>query len=155
MAFIPLMTSSAGFEELLTQLAPNSAPAEPSIWPLAVGYWLIISAVICIVVVVYFWSRQQRLWWTLQAELKQLQAINDKSKQLLRLHELVRWLSVSKAANTTHLSSAEFAQWLAKYNNDQIPSWLNRHYQPSTDNVTIDWQEVSTLLRAIYKGGKS
>ena len=155
MALVPLMASSQGLDQLLENMAPNSAPLPPSIWPLAIGYWLIAGGVLVLITALTVWYFKRRPWRRLLRELQRLQTLNSPQQQLIETHQLLRWLSIHCAAAPKDMTTRQFAQWIGEHNNGQVPAWLNRHYEPDAANTTLPWPEVTTVAKALFKGGRS
>ncbi|MEJ2043445.1 MAG: DUF4381 family protein [Reinekea sp.] len=153
MALVPLMAASQGLDELFSQMAPNTQPTEPSIWPLAIGYWLILAALLVLIAGAVFSFIKQRPWRAIKNELALIQAL-PQAQQLVRLHQLLRWLSIHHARQPKELSPKAFADWVNQHNNGQTPDWLNAHYQADAEAVRLDWAGIKVLVRHIYKEGK-
>lgn len=155
MAFVPLMAAGQAFDQLLAQMAPNTAPAEPSLWPLAIGYWLVIASLFIAIIAVVTVYLMQRPWRRVKTELKRLQSLTDSQQQLVELHQLLRWLSIYRGKQPKAMTPNEFGQWVAAQNGGQPPEWLNKHYQTWQETAPIDWPNVNSLIKTIYKGGRS
>lgn len=151
MATLPLASDSTAIADLLAELEPNIVPMEPSIWPLALGYWLALAVVvIALTGAGYGWratARQRRV----ARRLKQLQQLQG-SEQLVALHQLLRWCASQVAPEAAAYSEQAFARWLAQRSLGEPPAWLNAHY--AGREVSIDWGEANKLMRKLLAGGR-
>ena len=152
MASVSLMPEeNPAVQQLLAQLAGNVLPTEPSIWPLALGYWLVLGAVLITTAALLYWWRLGRDWRRVSRQRKRIQGQTDADRQLLQLHQLLRWVLINKLGADKGLTDRAFAERVTSSLATLPPSWLNGHYRAEPAVHPIDWAEVQRLLKAWRK----
>ena len=155
MASVSLMPEeNPALQQLLAQLASNVLPSEPSVWPLAPGYWLVLSALLVTTAALFYWWRLGRDWRRVARQRKNIQAQTDPAQQLLQLHQLLRWVLINKLGADRGLTDQAFAEWVATALASPAPAWLNAHYRALPAVQSIDWAQVQRLLKAWRKEAK-
>ncbi|WP_320823220.1 DUF4381 domain-containing protein [Reinekea sp.] len=155
MASVSLMPEeNPALQQLLAQLASNVLPSEPSVWPLALGYWLVLSAVIIASGALFYWWHLGRDWRRVSRQRNNIQAQNDPAQQALHLHQLLRWVLINKLGAEKGLTDQAFAERVATSLVSPAPAWLNAHYRALPAVHSIDWAEVQYLLKAWRKEAK-
>lgn len=132
----------------LDQLAPNVPASEPSLWPLALGYWLVLAVIIVFIAGSLYFIQQRRDWWRFKAELNRLQQLPS-ANQLSQLHQMLRWAAIHWLKASPALTEKQFEKLLQPYWPQQQAAWLNRHYQPR-QQTSIDWPEVQRLTKNMF-----
>ncbi|TCS40649.1 DUF4381 domain-containing protein [Reinekea marinisedimentorum] len=146
MATLPLIFSTAlsgGVpQQLLSQLEPNTPPAEPSAWPLAPGYWLVLMAVLVMAcLIAYLWYRG-RHWRHIQQHLARIKRLAEPNAEL---HQLLRWLLITHLSAPKSMDEQALAEKITA-TLGTLPEWVNGHYQADKSS-DINWAEVKTLLQ--------
>jgi cytoskeletal protein RodZ len=155
MAALPLNTETQdAFAELLSSLEPNVQPMVPSVWPLAIGYWLLISIVIAAILVGIFWWIRTKPWRVFKTELKRIKQLTDAQEQLVSAHLSLRWLVKEHQLAPTGLSPREFESFIAARNGNKTPAWLNKHYQPETQ-ASVDWVELQRIAKRLIQEART
>ncbi|MHA7880600.1 MAG: DUF4381 family protein [Saccharospirillum sp.] len=117
--------------ELLGQLAPNMAPAEAGVWPLAPLYWLLLGLVVGLLGAITWWFWRHRQRRRFARALKRLARIDDPARQLQQLHALLRNAAGLRDPAWRSLSDRAFGQAIAaELGLEQPPAWVNAHYRP-------------------------
>lgn len=147
-----MMTAApAQLQTLLNELSGNILPEPPSIWPLAMGYWIIIFTACAILVAGIIQYRKQKDWRWVKRELNTLAQHSNQSEQLHRLHIVLHWVLQNKTANTRPLGNQAFEDCIcATLKQTSPPPWVNAHYQRN-HSVDIHWPDVHALLKAWRK----
>lgn len=135
---------------LLGQLAANTPPQEPSWWPLAIGYWLIIAAVILVGALIIYGYRQHVKNRPITNELARLKQQPASHEQLRALHTLLRWLLIHRCGLDKDTSSEALAHHIQRTLKGDLPCWVNAHYQPNP--VEIDWRSATVLVKQWQRG---
>jgi len=155
LASVSLMPDeNPALQELLGQLASNVLPAEPSAWPLAPGYWLVLVVVLSATAGLFYWWRLGRDWRRVSRQRKSIQAHSDPLQQSLQLHQLLRWVLINKLGADKGLTDTGFAERVAASLATPPPVWLNAHYRALSERPGIDWAEVKRLLKSWRKEAK-
>jgi hypothetical protein len=148
------MAPAASIEELLTQLDPNTLPPAPSVWPLAMGYWLILLFTLVAITAVYTLYRKTKPWQSIRKELARIALIDDVNKRNQQAHVLLRWIAHRRLDQGVNLSGQALATLIKKHSGSEPPHWLNSHYQKQpTAEVSND--ELAFIAKALFHGDKS
>jgi hypothetical protein len=149
MATLPLILSTAlsaagapQLQQLLSQLEPNTPPAEPSIWPLAIGYWLIAIAVLAAACLIAFLWYRGRHWRRIQQHLTRIKGLAEPSAEL---HQLLRWLLITHLSAPKSMNERALAEKITA-TLGTLPEWVNAHYRADKP-CDINWTEVKSLLQ--------
>ncbi len=152
MAAVPMNQSmDPALTELLNNLEPNILPAQPSVWPLAIGYWLILFATLVVIGASIYWWRRTRLTRQVNRELKRLSRLNDVNEQQQQSHRLIRWLCIHAAGQSAAMTDIELTNFVASLTG-RVPDWLNSHYQKS-NTTPVDSSELSALTKQLLRKG--
>ena len=154
MATLPLMLtmpmatlSSPQLQELLSQLEPNVAPAAPSVWPLAIGYWLILVVVLLLMTLAGFFWYQGRHWRSIEKKLSQ---IKNNPEPIEELHQLLRWVLITQLNAPKNMDNQAFEQKISQTMKGSLPTWVNAHYR-AQNHTEVNWSEVKHLLQSWKK----
>ena len=125
-------TANPAMVELLEQLAPNMAPAEASIWPLAPLYWVLLLVLVAVLASLVWWFWQGRRKRRYLKVIKRLAKVEDSTRQLQQLHALLRnAAAIAQPANKS-LSDRRFAELVTQtLERTETPAWVNAHYRPN------------------------
>lgn len=146
MAALSLMTPAA----LLAELAPNVEPGQPSIWPLAPGYWLILTALLVPAFIILFRFYKRRHLRQRLRQLRSIRQMSDPKQQLSKCHQLLRWVSIHDLRARPGMSPDAFKRFIEEQTGQAAPSWLNQHYNVNSE-TDIDWQEARALVQALMR----
>jgi hypothetical protein len=150
MATAPLTPqSTGGMEELLAQLEPNIMPAEPSAWPLALGYWLILLAIVTMVTLLIVFYLKKRPLLIVKQEIKRIASINSTMTQLEDTHQLLRWLLHHKLGLSVGMTDSQLHDVISRYCSTP-PHWLNQHYTSDPKEVLVV-SELNDIVTSIFK----
>ena len=136
-------------QDLLASLDPNILPVEPSWWPLPIGYWLSLLAIMVIIVAVWFAFAKTKTQRLLQAEISRIAQFSPE-QQVLAAHQLLRWVSIHLADQPRSLNEQQFADFIIQ-RSGSLPPWFNSHYSNQTP-TTIDWQAFRNLIKQVRQG---
>lgn len=154
MAALPLTANQQeAFAQLLSSLEPNIQPAEPTAWPLAMGYWFVlIFTLILIGITIYWWvnAKHARVF---KKQLHRLKSLTDPHEQLKEAHLYLRWFIKEQKLANAGLSPEAFKRYVASLNNGEAPVWLNQHYQQKPASH-IDWNEFKHIARKLHREAK-
>jgi hypothetical protein len=131
--------------ELLAQLAPNDPPGTVSMWPLAIGYWLVLALLVALIAAgAIYWLRGKKR----RSNLKQLKLIKKSSAQThcRDVHLLLRSILQQHNTKLACCSEYEFSNYvMTSLNVEEPPRWLNAHYREQTPPA-IPWADIHQLV---------
>ena len=147
MASISMLATQASLPpQLLEQLAPNDPLGAISVWPLAVGYWIVLAFLICIIAGCFFyWLGSKRV----RLNLKRLRAIKQSPilLQCNEVHLLLRKILQSHSAALASCNENEFSHYVMNsLNITEPPVWLNAHYRLQ-ETPTMQWADIQKLIK--------
>lgn len=150
MATAPLTPqATGGLEELLTQLEPNILPNEPSAWPPALGYWLILLGMITALALLSVWYFKKQPLRKVKREIQRIASITNTMTQLEDAHQLLRWLLHHKLGLPLGMSDSQLYDTISQHS-PTTPHWLNQHYR-SNPEETLVITELSSIVASIFK----
>ncbi len=152
MATLPLMANAtAGLDSILSQLAPNTPPPHASAWPPAIGYWLILAALIIFFVLMVIWQNKTKQWRTIKKNIAKVQQLTDPRTQSEQVHALLHWLDNKKNREGKINSPQNFKQSIENALQHPLPDWVNAHYRSDKDFVSVDWSDVQVIIKSWRK----
>jgi len=146
-----MTAQSPDLQNLLTQLASNEPPPIPSIWPLAVGYWLILLGVVLLLTFISVQYYRNRDWREIKKKFNDIKGNDSAVEQSERVHALLRAVIYNKLNMTKRLNEMEFSNYIRDLTGKPAPSWVNGHYQTQSAIPAINWQDIDQLLSQFKK----
>ncbi len=137
-------------------------PADPSIWPLAVGWWILIAIAIIVAYLVYKkWLQRKQLKQTNQLLQVELLSIRENFKQHQDKHRLASDISdllkrfvrhVLKDSNATSLTGQEWINYLnSRVNSDVFSRYQTELTQAQyVKNVEFDAPSLMATVKNYF-----
>ena len=138
-------------DHLLDNLYDIEDLFEISIWPLAIGWWLLIGIVICVVaILIGYYLRNRKLKKTWQYKLKN-ELLSMKSnisndnfyKDLIRISEILRIIACKRYLKKNNFNKDATNNIVGLYGNLWI-DWLNANAPEG-----FDWKDNSKMVNEI------
>ena len=138
-------------EELLQQLAPLRAPTPIAWWPPAIGWWLLIAAIVGLIALgVFFWLRHRRTQRYRRQALKVLeQLIEQRENNAATLNRLLKTIAMYEFSSpqVAALSGSQWLDFLSRH----CPALTTKQLAPLGDSYRPDAEQVDNVLTDIVK----
>ena len=136
-------------EQLLSQLEPNRLPPEIGLWPLATGWWILITivGVLCAIAMVYALRRYHRNAYR-RAGLSRLLELENNAGSAVELSETLKIVALNAfpQAQVARLNANEWRDFLVGSCPDLVPESLDLlakvHQKAPPAPSSSDWEHA-------------
>lgn len=138
-------------EALLQQLAPLRAPTPIAWWPPAIGWWLVLAAVVALIALsFFFWLRHRRNQRYRRQALAVLEHLIERGENnAAALNRLLKTIAMYEfsAPQVAALSGSQWLDFLSR----RCPSVSKEHLAPLGDSYRPNADQVDAVLTDVVK----